>query len=315
MANESQVTADKLGTAEKKADMSYTAYVESIEDTRHTLKEMRAQVGEVEQAADEAEAETAAAKATSQGGVVSVTDAMKLMNEEKVAKAKQKQVSAKYMSQAANAFGESIGNGVKILKDGATDAGKSLKEGMTSTAGIMSLGAGIATAFLPDALQSPAAQMMEGWLNLADKNKIDDGVEEKAIAGYDTPENAAISAVKDNYQEPPAYSGSNTGTGTDTNEDKNINTDEKYVAPAQDDAAIVSGEELNKMANLDAYLDELADNLENSDNVLAQSIGKGLDLLISTDTGKSIVSAAASKIGKGGKEEPAEPEDNGPELG
>lgn len=293
--------------AEKDASTSYEKYVSSVDSAASSLKGLKSQLGEVKQAAQESEAETAAQKASRQG-VVSVTDALKLIEQEKAAKDKYKQASAKYMSQAAAAFSSSVVDGYKYVSDAAGDLGRGIADTFTSASGLGTMAAGLAVAALPDSVQSPAAKMVEGWLRLKDSNGTDPGVEEKSIDGYDSPENAAASAVEDNLSEEPAYNDSNAGTGPDSETDRQFAADENYKPPTEEDAISVSGSELDKMSDLDELFGGIADKLEASDSPALKIAGEWIEALSESGAIGGIASAAAEIARNIAKDEKGEDE-------
>lgn len=298
----------KLESAEKSIDTTFDSYVKSTEQTQNVLKNAQGALKQSKQAMLEANAEELAQEATQQG-IVSVSEALAMMEREEAAEKEYEEQAAQYMAGAASAFADSVQNGTKLFLSEAGDMAHEMGASMFSTGGLLSLAAGAGVAFLPDAVQGPAGQMVKGWLKLDKENDTD--VDPKFIPGYESAEDAADAAVNDNTQTPPGEPG---GTGSDANTEKPLPQGSGYKPTSKNDATAVSDSDLDNMANLDVFLDEMSDYLENSGSGLLKSIGVIVDAAKESDTGKKIVKEFADKLTEGKDDDKQQEGDDGPDY-
>ena len=298
----------KLESAEKNIDNTFDNYVKSTEQTQNALKNAQGALKQSKQAMLEANAEELAQEATQQG-IVSVSDALAMMEREEAAEREYEEQAAQYMAGAASAFANNLKNGMELFLSEAGDMAHEMGASMFSTGGLLSLAAGAGVAFLPDAVQGPAGQMVKGWLKLDKENGTD--VDPKFIPGYESAEDAADAAVSDNTQTPPGEPG---GTGSDADTEKPLPQGSGYKPTSKNDATAVSDSDLDNMANLDVFLDEMSDYLENSGSGLLKSIGVIVDAAKESETGKKIVKEFADKLTEGKDDGKQQEGDDGPDY-
>ena len=284
---------NKAENADKQVETTYEKFVSDVDSLKNQAKDMKTKLKDMKKSVDEADAEKMAADATNQTGVVSVADALKMIDAQKQAEEEYRKASSQYLASAAKSVGAAISSGVQVLGMSMVDAGEGIGASLSSKTGISALGAGVVAAMLPDAISSPAAKMMEGIFKLEDQNDTD--VDPKYIDGYETPDNAAKSAIYDNTANPPG--GANGGVGADSTEDKEVPlTGDDYIPTTQNDATTLTGEELDKMSKLEGIsgkVTKIADRMANGEGLLTAAISVGAEALFTSDKGKEIAAKVA----------------------
>lgn len=288
--NEREVLS-RAQSSSQSADEALKNYVSSVDQTMANIRQTKDKLDEVQAAAEDANAENAAAEATVQG-IVSVSDALKLMDEEADAKAKYRKTASEYLSKTASALGTTIKEGSKVLAQQSSEFIDGIRDGALSGSGILALGGGaLLGAVLPSAIEEPATEMLSSFLHLKDKNDTD--VEEKAVDGYEDEESAANAVIEDNTQEGDGSSKPDDAKGEDAESDKDVPGDTGFTTEYTDDALNMSEEDKDKFSNIDEYISGLTEGLENSENPLFKAIGEGIDHAKDTEMGQTIVKGVA----------------------
>lgn len=273
----------------KETEDNFAAFGDSIDATTQSLKDLKQNLNQQKQQVEDANADNMAAEAD---GVISVSDALKMIDNEQAAKDTYHQQAAKYLKTSAEAFTSTIVNGtsmtLSMLDDGlkTIDFGNGMPNGLKTAAKTICL-TGAAAALLPDGeLQDMALNALSGFSKCQNENEIDPDVEEKYIEGQESPE-----AYADSYYQDTIDTGENYdqgSVGSETTEEKEIISNENYVAPSENEATTISQVEIDEMADLDGYLDKMVNVLEKSDSVVNQVLAKSISALEASDFGQVI---------------------------
>ena len=300
MAEEKKSTQD--ASYEERIDNSYDQFVDSVGDTTATLKDMKNKLKDQKQKTEEANAEVQAVKATQQG-VISVSDALKLIDDEQLAKQQYHEAASKYMTSSATAFGQTLVSGTQVLTSMVDDGLEGVFGGLGDSSGALkTFGLGTAAMIgasflLPGGeLQEMAKTAISGYMQTQNENEIDPDVEPKYIDGQETTEGYANSIYEDTV--PTGQDYDSGATGEEAMAEKEIASDEKYVAPTENEATSISEGEIDEMASLDTYLGKMTDMLENSESEVGQTLAKGISVLEASEFGQ-LVETGLEKVMEG----------------
>lgn len=226
-------TTDSRGQQlDKEVENAKESFTETSMNAISSVKNAKSQLENVEDQVFEANAEEQAQKATTQGGVVGISDALEMVETERNAKKMEREAAMSYMSTAATSLASVASGAAKVAKQAANDIAYDAKE---EGGGWGALLAG--TAFTA----------IGGFLGLQANNESE--VEEKFIDGFNSPEQAAID-VYDTVN--PEGNGYDEGVGPDATEEKTVEGDDGYVPDDSNDATSITESELDDFANLDA---------------------------------------------------------------
>lgn len=184
---EKQRAAEAGESGAKSASQQYSAAVANLRDAHRALKE---KVLTAEQTERDANAENQAADVTARGGVITVGQALKMMEQEKRASKQRKDAESDLLKYTMQYGGEVLSSGAQVVAEqfkGALDGiGDSFGvKGVAALVGGAAVGA-VANADSP--LADIVTDTLTGYIDLKENVEIADGVEEKAIDGMEDEE-------------------------------------------------------------------------------------------------------------------------------
>lgn len=241
----------------EKADNAFTNYVNSTDKTVEAIKDMKQGLQNAKSKMEESSAENQAAE-ISQQAVLSVSDALKLIDEENEARAAYRKQASEYMSTTVAAFSKTISSGAQVLGTrmdemfglaGDADNSKLSGKQRIGLGALMTLGVGATVALLPGgSLRDTATDALGGYMNLNDNNEIDPDVDAKQIEGHEDDGAFLADTAEKAAGGPDAYD--KGAVGAETSEKHEIKEDGSYRPPSSDDALDIPDTELDRIATL-----------------------------------------------------------------
>lgn len=257
---EYESAASEATKAEDSVDGAFKSLVRNSNSLYNSVKQLGSAVKTSKQTLEEADPEKAAASIVEQGGAVGVGKALKLIEQEKIAKRKHKENESKYFRAASEYLGEMVSSGASVLWQmggesisGVVDAAFS-KEGAVTLAGGMVMGAVLGGS---NAITDTVSDLVQGYIDLDANNELGDGVVAKVIAGLENKEQyeqyAQENANGEGYN---AYASENGENGTAATKEVEASEGNGTSMVLTNNALDISDEELNKMADVDQYLSD-----------------------------------------------------------
>lgn len=251
--------ADRKKSAERQEAAAYNQYVGAVDNTVDSLKGLRNTVKKSKQAAIDADAETQAAEATAEGGIVSITEALRMIDTEKETRAEHRSHEMEYAKQALKSAGSLAASGVRVIAGAASASSGDIKDGMKSGALTMLAGAGLGMLMNQGELRDMAMNGIVSFISLGDKNPTEDGVTEKFVDGMATPDDYVADLAVRNGDGQTYPDGEGNGEQAP---DRELSEPDGYKPPEGSEATEMSGEEMGEMADLSSWLDKAASALE-----------------------------------------------------
>lgn len=234
------VTTDTTGQQKDNAvKNTKDTFLDTFSNSMQQIQNAKSSMENLEKQRMEADAEEQAQQASMQG-VVSVADALEMIELERKTKKGLRDAEAKYLSTAANSYANVFKAGMGVIKQDLSIGIEQIPSKLADKAGLGSTFTGV--------LMGAAASV---FTNLKDNNETD--VEEKYVGGCDTPDKAAEDVRQAVTNTKPSY---DPGVGEDATEEKEVEGKDTYVEPEKTDATNISEDELSNLANLDALFKE-----------------------------------------------------------
>ena len=188
--HETKSAARENTEAEHRMDDAQAKYEKTLESSKADLKQAKSALEQMEKNMPNAEEEAA-----KQGQPIGFHDALKYVDAESEAKQAKRQAAAKYIGKSVEQLGYTIEGGLVNAGVVSEETANAFGEAVSSN-GMKALAFGMVGAVVTGGSPGEAfTNWMQGYLDLDQNNKLEDGVEEKSIDDVQGAENFLQGAV------------------------------------------------------------------------------------------------------------------------